>query len=754
MDNEDIGNKKLTLQGLSKIRLGASLSPSATGTTVIKKRRRKNQEDNDFFDIGKLGCLTEKEQISRINAVQNAALQKNNKSKEEIVDEEPENSIEIPPQEEVDEKTLDNVDVLKESEQENKNKAPGKLSKDIYSKHSKLVIEQAIDEKVEQPKQRFGIRSKKHQFTKGKNISRHVVVPDTITIRELSMRMAEDSKIVLKMLKDEVGENYKITDIIDSYIACEIAKKFGHVVQKISETNKEKELFSLENRENLLCKPKPPVVTFMGHVDHGKTSLLDAFRKSNIVQKESGGITQHIGAYQAITACNKKITFIDTPGHEAFTAMRACGANVTNIVVIVIAADDGIMKQTIEAINHAKSAKVTIIVAINKIDKSQPDNIDKIIHSLTQYDLIPESLGGDTLVIPVSAKNKTNLDKLEEAILLIAELMNLRAIVDCRALGWVIESKIDKSKGISATLIVEEGTLKIGDFLVIGTTYGKIRNMTNHLGQKEKVALPSTPVEITGLSGVPNAGDKFIVVKSEKQARETVEHRLELVKRKENSNDNNSLDIFSHNNREIDELSVILKCDVTGSIEAISNSISDLGKNQVALNILHKAVGGITESDILLAEASHGVILAFNVKVDPKIKDLAKQKGVEILTYTIIYELIDDMKMYLSKMLKPITKEEHIGSAIVRQVFNTSKTSNIIGCYVNNGVIKKDSPIKVLRDTKLVYTGKLKALRRFKEDVKEVRANFECGISLEGSCDIKVNDILEVYRIVQEERTL
>nr|CAH7766180.1 unnamed protein product [Callosobruchus chinensis] len=492
----------------------------------------------------------------------------------------------------------------------------------------------------------------------------------------------------------------------------------------------------------------------MGHVDHGKTSLLDAFRESNVAERESGGITQHIGAYQLTTKNKQKITFIDTPGHEAFTAMRARGANITNIVVIVVAADDGIMKQTVEAINHAKAANVSIIVAINKIDKSQPGDVERIINSLPQYDLIPEELGGDVIIVPVSAKKKINLDKLEEAILLIAELMMLEGIEGCRALGWVIESKIDRAKGISATLIVEEGTLKIGDILVVGTTYSKVRSMVNHLGQREKAALPSTPVEVTGLNGVPNAGDKFVVVNSERQAREIVEYRLELIKKKKEDLDENNLDIFSRNDSETEELSVVLKCDVTGSIEAISSSIDKLGKDQVKLNILHKAVGGVTDSDVLLAEASSAVILAFNVKVDSKIRELAKQKGIEIHTYNIIYELIEDMRMYLTKMLKPVTREVRVGSASVRQIFNASKAGNIIGCYVTDGVIKKDSLIKVVRGSKLVHEGKLKALRRFKDDVKEVGVNFECGISLEGNIDIKVGDILEAYQLVQEERTL
>ena len=779
MSSEDISSQKLTLQSLgSKLKLNLDLSSSAassTGATIVKKRRKKihDVEEDNLLNEDKLGSLTEKEQVSRIKAVENAALLKEKsirEEKERIAKGEDSKEIEESDDHDISFKEIkgrlsgvsltklsqgDDFDI--ESEEKKSVKVSKDKEKDIYSKHSKMIIAQAIDGKVEQPpifKQKFGIGNKRSKSVKGKNISREVMIPNEITIRELSIRMAEDSKSVLKMLKEEVGESYRVDDLIDPDIAEEIAKKFNHKVKRVSDSDKEKVLFSLDNKESLPKKPKPPIVTFMGHVDHGKTSLLDAFRESNVAERESGGITQHIGAYQITTKDKQKITFIDTPGHEAFTAMRACGANITNIVVIVVAADDGIMKQTVEAINHAKAANVSIIVAINKIDKSQPGDVEKVINSLPQYDLIPEELGGDVMVVPVSAKKKINLDKLEEAILLIAELMELVAIENCRALGWVIESKVDKAKGTSATLIIEEGTLKIGDMLVIGTTYGKVRSMVNHLGKREKSALPSTPIEITGLNGVPNAGDKFVVVSSEKQAREIVDHRLELAKKQSEDLGSNALDIFSRTSEEIEELSVVLKCDVTGSIEAISSSIDKLGKDQVKLNILHKAVGTVTDSDVLLAEASNALILAFNIKVDSKTRDFAKQKGVEILTYNIIYELIDDMRMYLTKMLKPITRESHIGSASVRQVFSVSKSGNIIGCYVSDGAIKKDSLIKVMRNGKLIHEGKLKALRRFKDDVKEVGVNFECGVSLEGNVDIKVGDVLEAYQLVQEERVL
>ncbi|MDG7056000.1 MAG: translation initiation factor IF-2 [Wolbachia endosymbiont of Meromenopon meropis] len=773
MNNEDISTKKLTLQGLNKLKLDLDLNSSSNlsvGTTIVKKRRRKHHESEEH-NKSKLSSLTEREQIFRINAVQNAVLlKKKNLKKEAIKGEDHQEKIneidnisDLPFKEEIEKKAPNHIDLVKQIEDieivddENRDRKPLKTSKDIYSKHSKMIIAQSIDDKIEQfPtfKQKIGIRNKKSKFVKGKNISREVIVPDKITVRELSTRMAENSKNVLKILREEISENCKIDDLVKPDIAYEIVEKFNHIAKRVSDDNKEKDLLFVENREGLPKKSRPPVVTFMGHIDHGKTSLLDAFRESNVAERESGGITQHIGVYQTITKSKQKITFIDTPGHEAFIAMRACGANITDIVVIVIAADDGIMKQTVEAINHAKTANVSIIIAINKIDKSQPDSIEKIISSLPQYNLIPEKLGGDVIVVPVSAKKKINLDKLEEAILLIADLMKLEAIEDCKACGWVIESKIDKTRGVSATLIVKEGTLNIGDILVVGTKYGKVRTMINHLGQKEKIVRPSTPIEITGLNGVPNTVDKFIVVNSEKQAREIAEYRFKLIKKNEKNLINDNLDIFSYNNAEREVLSVVLKCDVTGSIEAISSSIDKLGKDQVKLNIIHKAVGRITDSDVILAEASRAVILAFNIKVDLKIKNLAKQKGVKICTYNVIYELIDDIRNLLTKMLKPITREIRIGFAYVREVFNISKAGNVVGCYVSDGVVKKNSLIKVIRNNKLIHEGKLKALRRFKDDVNEVSANFECGMSIDINANIQIGDVLEIYQLELEKRVL
>ncbi|UWI82961.1 translation initiation factor IF-2 [Wolbachia endosymbiont of Howardula sp.] len=784
MEDADTSSKKLTLQGFSKLKLNLEFNALAsrnTCATIVKKRRRNNthtdntvNSDND----SNLVSLTEQEKIFRITAVQNAVcLQEKQQraSEDELVQTKFSNSsFEIQNKKEethintvsdkinkkfLDDSHLSNLKEEDDSDNKTINKKP-KISKDIYSKHSKLVITQAIDEKDEKSdhsllQPRVILKNRKSKSIKGANISRLVVIPDYITVRELAIRMAEDSRSVLKIFKEESNQSsHTLNDIIDSEIACRIVKKFHHTVKRISHANKEQDILLIENKEFLSKKPKPPIVTFMGHVDHGKTSLLDALRTANVADTELGGITQHISAYQISNHNNQKITFIDTPGHEAFTAMRACGAHITNIIVIVIAAGDGVMPQTIEAINHARKSNVAIIVAINKIDQVHRDNIEKIINGLPKYNLIPESLGGDIMVIPVSAKKKINLDKLEESILFISELMNLEAIEDCRALGYVIESRIDKHQGISATLIVQEGTLKIGNLLVVGTTYGKVRSMFNHLGNKEKKALPSTPVEITGLHELPKTGDTFVVVSSEKKAREIIKYRLELHAQTNENIIHDTLDIINSDNNKIEELSVVLKCDVMGSLEAMSHVIDQLSKKSIKFNILYKGVGSVTESDILLAEASHAIILAFNLKVETKIRHLAQQKGIILYTDNIIYKLIDNIRAFLTTILKPIIREVRIGSACVRQIFNMSKSGNIIGCYVSDGVIKKDAIIKVKRNSQLLHNGRLKALRRFKDDVKEVGLNFECGVLLDSNIDVRVGDIIEAFQLIEEVREL
>lgn len=769
---ENISNKKLTLASfnLSKDRCSDRLksnSPASDsysvkgGTSVEVKRKRKNNLlDSVLLDEDTDSSLTKQEQVSRINALYNATLVKQEVESCKQEDEYVEQDVVEEGQDLEDTKYVD--DNKKDIKDTNNNDQKFKKTKpninknqfsDKYSKHTKFALEKAlVKDENDRPRLTFGTRAKKNKHLKSikrSNISREVLIPDEITVRELAKRMAERSKDVLNALS-KIGETAKLDDLLDPDIACEIAVGFNHTFKRVSNSQTEGKIFQID--ENLPKLPRPPIVTFMGHVDHGKTSLLDLFRKSNVAEKESGGITQRIGAYQTITQGGYRITFIDTPGHEAFTAMRTCGANVTDIVVLVVAADDGIMNQTIEAINHAKAASVPIIVAVNKIDKVSniESSVTKIANNLLQYGLIPEELGGDVIIVPVSAKQKINLEKLEEAIILIGELINLRAVTDCRALGVAIESRVDKSRGVLATLVVQQGTLKVGDIIVVGNGYGKIRNMFDHNGKSEKVALPSTPVEVTGLDIIPHSGDQFVVVESEKQAREIVEYRNNLNNSKVSVN---SIDIFSQDN-DVKKIPIILKCDVTGSIEAIRNAIVKLSNEEVEVNVLHSGVGVITESDILLAEASQAIILAFNVKTDLRAKDLIKQKKVDIRFYYIIYELINDIKDLLNSSLKPVIQEHSVGLASVREVFSIDKAVSIIGCHVTSGIIKRGTLVRLKRNDRLICEGEVKTLRRFKDDVKEVKSGFECGISLSGCAEVQPNDIIEAFELVEKQAKL
>lgn len=587
-------------------------------------------------------------------------------------------------------------------------------------------------------------------------IYREVTVPEFITVSDLASRMTERVADVIRDLM-KLGIMASASQAIDADTAELIVTGFGHSIKRVSESDVENILEEEKDNPQDL-KPRAPVVTVMGHVDHGKTSLLDALKSTDIVSGEAGGITQHIGAYKVSLKDGKSITFIDTPGHEAFTEMRTRGAKVTDIVVLVVAADDGIKAQTIEAINHAKAAEVPIIVAINKIDKPDSD-IDRVKNELLQYDLISEDLGGDIIVVPVSAIQRKNLDKLEEAILLVAEMEELKANYDATALGSVIEAKMDKGKGALATILVQRGTLKVGDLIVAGETFGRIRLMSNDKGVAIKEAGPSDPVEVIGLSEAPQAGDSFNVVESEKQARDITEYRIR--KAKENkvtlAQKGNSLeDLFARASGEgaIREVPIILKGDVQGSIEAIATSLAKIEHDEVSVKILHSAVGGITESDIQLANASGGIILGFNVRASGSAATLADKLKVDIRYYSIIYNLIDDMKALMSGMLKPIIREEYIGSVEIRQVFNITKAGKIAGSFVTKGVIKRGAGVRLLRDDIVIHEGKLKTLKRFKDDVKEVSENYECGIAFENYDDIKVGDKVEVFEIIEEKRSL
>lgn len=584
-------------------------------------------------------------------------------------------------------------------------------------------------------------------------ISREVILPEAITVQDLANRMSERVADVTKELM-KLGMLVTASQAIDADTAELLIGAFGHKVKRVTEADVENILDYKDEEQDL--ERRSPVVTIMGHVDHGKTSLLDAIRSSDVAIGEAGGITQHIGAYQITLANGEHITFIDTPGHEAFTAMRSRGAKATDIVVLVVAADDGIMAQTIEAINHAKAAEVPIIVAINKIDKPSADPL-RVKQELLQHGLIAEELGGDTLIVEVSAKQKLNLDKLEETILLQAEMLNLRANSNASASGMVIEAKIDKSKGVITTLLVQRGTLKIGDIVIAGSSYGRVKVIHDDKARNLKEAIPSMPVEIWGMDSSADAGDVFNVVESEKQAREITDYRKQQKLLLKNSlNKRGSLEeMFLRSGKGvIKELPIILKGDVQGSVEAIAASIQKFNNDEAKVKILHTAVGGINESDIALAKASDAIILGFNVRANAQAAQQANSEGVDIRYYSIIYNLIDDIKAMLSGLLDPVIREEYIGHAEIRKIYNITKVGKIAGSYVLDGYISRGAGVRLLRDNIVIHEGKLKTLRRFKDDVKEVRESFECGIAFENYDDIREGDKVEVFKLIEETREL
>ena len=583
---------------------------------------------------------------------------------------------------------------------------------------------------------------------------RDVIVPDTIVVSELANRMSEKTADVVRELMKN-GIMATAAQVIDADTAELITNEFGHKVKRVSDSDIELDLVSNEViSDNLVSRP--PVVTIMGHVDHGKTSLLDSLRKTNVVNTEAGGITQHIGAYQIKTKNGNLISFIDTPGHEAFSEMRARGANITDIVILVVAADDGIKQQTIEAINHAKSAKVPIIVAVNKCDKQDVDP-QKVKNELLQYELIPEDMGGDIQCINVSALKKTGLDQLIEAIELQAEILELKSDPDCPASGVVIESKIEKGKGSVITLLVQSGTIRVGDIIVVGSENGKVRALINDLGNRVIEAKPSSPIEVLGLSGTPMAGDIANVVESESKAREIAEYRSRKFKEKEAAlSSRGSVEQMLANiqSGEITELPVVIKTDVHGSLEAIKVALNKLGDEKIKVKILSGSVGPINESDISLAVASSALVFGFNVRAIPQAREIAKRDMVEIRYHSIIYELLEDAKNGLTGMLDPDLQEEFIGYAEIKQVFNITNHGKIAGCSVTEGIIKRGCSFRLLRENTVVHEGKLKTLQRFKDEVKEVKFGLECGMGLENYSDIKVGDVMECFEVKEIKKTL
>lgn len=587
------------------------------------------------------------------------------------------------------------------------------------------------------------------------NRPREVVIPDTITVGELANRMAVRGVDIVKFLMRQ-GLMLKINDVIDSDTAELVAEEYGMAVKRVSESDVE-EGFIAEADDEGATETRAPVVAIMGHVDHGKTSLLDALRTTDVAGGEAGGITQHIGAYQVRLEDGQRVTFLDTPGHAAFSAMRARGANVTDIVVLVVAADDGVMPQTIEAIQHAKAANAPLIVAVNKIDK--PDaNSQKVVNELLQYEVISESLGGDTQIIEVSAKNRTNLNGLIDAILVQAEVMDLRANPDRSAEGVVIEAKLDKGRGPVATVLVKRGTLKRGDIVVAGSSWGKVRALLDERNAQLTEAGPSVPVEILGLDEAPSPGDVLAVVESEARARELTDYR-ERVRREKAIGGGNQVSLVDMmaklGSKKISELPIVIKSDVQGSGEAIQGSLEKMGNDEVRARIVMQGAGGITESDVQLAKSAGAPILGFNVRASKQARDLADREGVEIRYYSIIYDLLDDMKGVLSGMLAPLQRETFLGNAQVLQVFDISKTGKIAGCRVTEGVVRKGAKVRIIRDDVVVLElGTLTTLKRFKDEVNEVPSGQECGMHFQGFQDIKAGDYIECFTVEEIKRTL
>jgi len=583
-------------------------------------------------------------------------------------------------------------------------------------------------------------------------ISRVVSIPDIITVQDLANRMTEKTADVVKSLI-RMGVMANAAQSLDADTAELVVTELGHKSIRITDDDLLKGIEDFEDSNESLIS-RPPVVTIMGHVDHGKTSILDSFRSSNVVAGESGGITQHIGAYQ-IGENEKKITFIDTPGHAAFSNMRARGAKTTDIIILVVAADDSLKPQTIESIAHAKAANVPLIVAINKIDLPNA-NVEKVRKDLLSQEIIVEKLSGEVLDVEVSAIKKTNLNKLREAILLQADILNLKANPNRSARGAIIESKLEKGRGPVATVLVQKGTLKVSDIFVSGSEWGKVKALINDNGKIITEALPSTPVEVLGFDANPLAGDDFIVVENEGVARKIAEYRSNKLQIQKNKVvKSNVEEMFEQINQgKISSLPIIIKTDVQGSAEAIESSVIKLSTNEVEVIVVHKGVGAITESDVALANSSKGFIIGFNVRALPHARDAAKRDGVDMKYYSIIYELIDDVKNLLSGLLKPDISEKITGNVEIREVFNISKVGNIAGCMVKDGIVSRNSLIRLLRESVVIHTGGLASLKRFKEEVKEVKSGFECGLMLENYTDIKVGDIIETYEEVKTERKL
>ena len=644
-----------------------------------------------------------------------------------------------------------------------KRAAPAAPKRDDARVRGRLTITNAFDENQRERSLASWKRQMERQKAKAsgpavrEKIQREVIIPEAITIQELANRMAERGVDIIKFLMKE-GDMRKITDVIDADTAELIVQEFGHTVKRVSEADVEEGFIAAKDVDTDL-QPRAPVVTIMGHVDHGKTSLLDAIRKTNVVSGEAGGITQHIGAYQVETN-GRKITFIDTPGHEAFTAMRARGAKVTDIVVLVVAADDGVMPQTIEAINHAKAAKVPLIVAINKIDKPNVDPT-RVRTDLLQHEVVVESMSGETLEVEVSALKGTNLDKLLEAIALQSELLDLKANPTRSAEGVVIEAKLESGRGPVGTVLIQRGALHVGDIIVAGTAWGRVRALQSDRGESIKEAGPSVPVEVLGFSSAPEAGDQLAVVENEARAREITDYRVRQRRNRlspgmSTSGGPTSLEQMMSKLKEQGrkEFPLVVKGDVQGSVEAINAALHKLGNEEVSARIIHWGVGGITESDVSLAATSGAVLCAFNVRANVQARALAERNGVEIRQYSIIYDLVDDIKAAMSGLLAPTIREIFLGNAKILQIFDISKVGKVAGCQVTEGKVERGAKVRLIRDNVVIHEGKLSTLKRFKDEVREVPAGQECGMAFEAYKDMREGDVIECFNVETVKRTL
>jgi translation initiation factor IF-2 len=638
--------------------------------------------------------------------------------------------------------------------------APTRTKTEADKRRGRLSVVNAMNEDDERNRSVAAFRRRTERLKKQaqgfqmptEKVSREVVIPEAITIQELANRMAERAVDIIKMLMKQ-GNMHTINDVIDADTAQIIAEEMGHKVKRVSEADVVEGLAGDSDTDEQL-KPRPPVVTIMGHVDHGKTSLLDALRKTNVVAGEAGGITQHIGAYQVETA-NGVVTFIDTPGHEAFTSMRARGAKATDIVVLVVAADDGVMPQTVEAINHARAADVPIIVAINKIDKPAANPM-RVRNELLRHEIVVESMGGDTLEVEVSALKGTNLDRLLEIILLQAEVLDLKANPDREAGGMVVEAQLDKGRGPVATVLVQRGTLKLGDIFVAGSAWGRVRALVNDKGQQVKEAFPSTPVEVLGLNSAPEAGDQFDVVPNEARAREVTDYRERKRRDTRGAAARSSLEQMMSAMKEgtATEFPILVKADVQGSAEAIVQALEKIGNAEIKARVIHYAVGGINESDIGLAEASKAVVLGFNVRASAQARDAAERSGIEIRYYNIIYDLVDDIKQAMAGKLAPELRETFLGNAKILEVFNITKVGKVAGCQVTEGSVQRGAKVRLIRDNVVIHEGTLSTLKRFKDEVKEVPVGQECGMAFENYQDMRAGDVIECFRVEKVQRTL